>query len=129
MTTARLPHVSAPNDLQTRRRYNELADAVQSTGSLSTGTGDVGSLQSQITTLQQNQFVTGVTVSGTSPGGANTEFSIAHNLGRIPAGYFVMGTNIAGVLYQLAGTGTAWTTSNIFVKANVGSLQFKVFIT
>lgn len=129
MSTARLPHTSSRSDSQFRRRYNELSDQVTETvGSISTGTGDVGALQTQVTALQNGQFNSGIVVSGTSAG-ANIEFSITHNLGRIPQGYVVLGLSAAAVLYQLAGTGTAWTTSQIFVKSSTAAVGWKVYIS
>lgn len=51
MSTARLPHTRSGNDSQTRRRYNELSDQVsQTVGSIASGSGDIGALQSQLNT-------------------------------------------------------------------------------
>jgi hypothetical protein len=130
VSTARLPHTRSGNDSQTRRRYNELTDQVTETiGSIASGNGDIGTLSTEVTALQQGPFNSGAFVSGTSPGTANTEFAIAHNLGRIPQGYFVGGVNPAGILYQLAATGTAWTTTNIYVKCTIVTMGFTVYIT
>ena len=106
MTIARLPHISVTNENQHRRRYNELADAVSS-----------------------NFFYNGVTESGTSPGTANTQFAITHNLGRIPTGYVLLAANPAGTLYQTATSGTPWTTTQIFVKATIASMSYTVYIS
>lgn len=51
MPTQRLPHSFIVNESQHRRRFNELSDQVSETiGSIATGTGDVGALQSQLNT-------------------------------------------------------------------------------
>lgn len=63
-----------------------------------------------------------------SPGSANTEFAIPHNLNRIPSFYFY-NSDIATTLYQLPNTGTAWTTTNIYVKSTAASANLRVFIT
>jgi choice-of-anchor A domain-containing protein len=64
----------------------------------------------------------------TAPGAANTQFSIAHNLNRIPSFYFYIADRSCN-LYQLPNTGTAWTTTNIFLKCDVASAVLRVFIT
>ena len=64
----------------------------------------------------------------TSHATANTEFSVAHTLGVVPIGYIVMGQDKAGSLYQLSGTGTAWTSTTIYFKCDATSVQFRVFL-
>lgn len=64
----------------------------------------------------------------TAPGAANVEFPIPHNLNRIPSFYLFI-SDSAAHLYQLPTTGTAWTQSNIYVKSDVASAKFRVFIT
>lgn len=64
----------------------------------------------------------------TSDGSANTEFSVTHTLGSVPVGYIILGQDKAGSLYQLATTGTAWTSSTIYLKCSVSSVTFKVFL-
>lgn len=69
---------------------------------------------------QFQQFTTSAT-----PDAENT---IAHTVGSVPVGYIILGQDKAGSLYQLAGTGTAWTSSNIYLKCNVASVTFLVFL-
>lgn len=64
----------------------------------------------------------------TSDGSANTEFSISHSLGSVPIGYIVLWQDKAGSLYQGPSTGTAWTSSTIYLKCSVSSVTFKVFL-
>jgi hypothetical protein len=130
MTIRHINAIQMGSTRQARLQGNQTADALnQQVGNIADNTGDLGSLQTQVTALQQGPFITGTFVSGTSPGTANTEFAITHNLGRIPQGYFVGGVNPAGTLYQLAGSGTAWTTTQIFVKCTVATVSFEVYIT
>jgi hypothetical protein len=144
-TIAYLPHVSPKNNntAQMRRRVTDLVNAVNNTiGSSELNTGQLGSLQTQLTALQ-NELNGGITfptqtgtgsISGkmlqvTSPGTANTEFVVVHNLGRVPQGYIVFWTNIAASIYQGPTTGTAWTTSNMYLKANEISVTMQLFVT
>lgn len=49
----------------------------------------------------------------------NTEFSVTHNLGRIPTGFHVVRTGMSGL--SLFDSGTAWTTTKIFLKSNIAN--------
>lgn len=55
----------------------------------------------------------------------NTEFAVAHTLKRVPVGYIVVGINKAAVVYN---SGTAWTVSNIYLKANVANCTVKLIV-
>lgn len=61
----------------------------------------------------------------TSSGTPNAENTIAHDLGKIPTGYFVVGKDKAGDLYN--GT-TTWTATNIYLKNAVASVTAKIII-
>lgn len=71
----------------------------------------------------QGQFLT-YTTNGTK----DTEDTIAHNLDSIPVGYIVVSKNKAGDIYQQATTGTAWTSSNIYLKCSVASVTVTLFL-
>ncbi len=58
----------------------------------------------------------------------NTESTFTHTMGSIPVGYIIIGQDKAGSLYQLANTGTAWTSSTISLKCSVASVVFKLFL-
>jgi len=58
----------------------------------------------------------------------DAENTIAHTLGAIPVGYIIIGQNKAGSLYQLATTGTAWTSTNLYLKCSVASVAFVIFL-
>jgi hypothetical protein len=56
---------------------------------------------------------------------ADSEFPVTHNLRRVPTGYIVIGMDKAGLLYNGA---TAWTSTNIYLKASLGATTFKALI-
>jgi len=58
----------------------------------------------------------------------DAENTIAHGLGATPLGYINMGQDKAGSLYQLTDTGTAWDATNIYLKCDVASVTFLVFL-
>lgn len=86
---------------------------------MSFGTGDDG---------QQNGNIEGEWQEFTSHGTANTEFAVAHGLGSVPLGYMIVSQDKAGSLYQMHDTGTAWTSTNIYLKCSVVSVKFLVFL-
>ena len=60
-----------------------------------------------------------------SNGTANTEDTVAHNLDRIPSGIWVGIPDKSAIIYQ--GT-TAWTRSNIFIKASAATVTVNVLV-
>lgn len=64
----------------------------------------------------------------TSHAVADTEFSVNNTLGSIPVGYMIIWQDKAGSLYQGPSTGTVWTDSLIYLKCNIASVTFKVFL-
>lgn len=64
-------------------------------------------------------------VNFTSNATPDAEDTISHGLGKVPNGYIVIGRNKAGVLYN--GT-TAWTMTNIYLKSNVASTTYKIYV-
>ena len=60
-----------------------------------------------------------VWVRYTSNAVADTTDSVAHNLGRIPLGFFISAPNKAGSVYR---SPTAWTSTAISLRASVASL-------
>lgn len=63
----------------------------------------------------------------TSPGSANTEFSVAHSLGRIPSHYRYLSDKGAN-LYQLPTTGTHWTATTVYFKCDTASVALRIFL-
>jgi hypothetical protein len=66
--------------------------------------------------------------SGTSDVTLNTEFSVAHQLQRIPIGFIVITKNKAGDFYGTPTLGTAWTATTIYLKCSVASVAFKLLL-
>jgi len=64
-------------------------------------------------------------VAYTSNGSADTEDTVAHSLGRVPAGMLVGLGDKTGTVYD---SGTAWTVDNIFLKADVASLTVNLLV-
>lgn len=61
----------------------------------------------------------------TTPGAANTDFTVTHNLGRVPVGVLVMRKSAAVDIY----TGSvAATTTQITLRATVASVNVKLFV-
>jgi hypothetical protein len=69
----------------------------------------------------------------TAPGAPNTEFSVTHSLTdskgkpKIPSFYWFI-SDVACDLFQLPNTGTAWTTTKVYLKCNVGSAHLRIFV-
>jgi len=72
--------------------------------------------------------ISGQFINITSHASADTEFAVAHNIGVVPVGFIVLYQDKAGSLYQAPSTGTAWTTSTIYLKSDVSSLYAKIFL-
>ncbi len=64
----------------------------------------------------------------TSSATPDAENTIAHTLGSVPIGYIVIGQDKAGSLYQKNDTGTAWTSSALYLKCDVASVDFTIFL-
>lgn len=63
--------------------------------------------------------------SSTTPDAENT---VSHTIGAVPIGIIILWQDKAGSLYQGPSTGTAWTSSNIYLKCSVASVTFLLFI-
>lgn len=63
--------------------------------------------------------------TGTTPGTADTEFSITHDLGRIPIGFLVASVNLAAIIYKST---TAWTSTHVYLKCNVATVAYFVIL-
>lgn len=110
-----LPIESQVTILQTQ--INKIFRVLQ--GRVSFGTGVDG---------VSGQNVEGEWQTYTSNAVANTEDTIAHTIGSIPLGYIVVNQDKAGSVYQGPTTGTAWTSSNIYIKCSVASVTFLLFL-
>lgn len=88
-------------------------------GRVSFGTGVDGS---------QGQNMQGEFQQFTTSGTPDAENTIAHTLGSVPIGFIVLWQDKAGSLYQSPTSGTDWNTSSIYLKCNVASVTFLIFI-
>ncbi len=80
------------------------------------------------TSGNNGENIAGQFLTITTNGVANTESTFTHSMGSIPVGYIIIGQDKAGSLYQLANTGTAWTSSAISLKCSVASVTFHLFL-
>ena len=60
-----------------------------------------------------------------TPGVANTDFTVSHNLGRLPVGYWIMQKDKACDVYQ---GGVASTVTQLTLKASVATATLKLFV-
>lgn len=58
-------------------------------------------------------------------GNINTEFAVAHVLKRVPVGYIVVKIDKAAIVYE---SGTAWTSTNIYLKASAANCALTVLV-
>ncbi len=62
----------------------------------------------------------------TTPGVANTEFTVTHNLGRIPIGYDIRSIDAAAHIYD--SRKSLWTTKVMFLKADQATVHLVLFV-
>jgi len=69
--------------------------------------------------------------TGTTPGAANTEFSVTHTLQHVPIGFIILSTQPAGHIYKST---TAWTAATnsalgkVYLKSDTASVAFTIAI-
>ncbi len=61
----------------------------------------------------------------TSNGSADTEDTIAHGIGAVPIGYIVLNQDKGSNVYD---SGTAWTSTNIYLKQTGTSVVTTLFL-
>jgi hypothetical protein len=61
----------------------------------------------------------------TTPG-ANVEFTVTHNLGRVPIGYDIKSIDAAAHIYD--SRKTLWTTKVMFLKSDVAGVHLVLFV-
>jgi hypothetical protein len=62
--------------------------------------------------------------TGTTPGAANTDFTISHGLGFVPDSILTQDTDNGGVLYR--SPVTAWTKTTVTLRCTTASANYKV---
>ena len=95
---------------------------------------ELGNMALRLTFLDSDGGTTGgrkaynfdaVWVAYTSNGSANTEDTVAHNLGRVPLGILVGVADVTGIVYSGP---TAFTSTNIFLQASVATLTVNLLV-
>ena len=71
------------------------------------------------------QNIDGVWLVVADTGNANTEFSVIHNLNRIPVGFDVKRINASANIFD---SGTSPTKTKMFFKCNVAHVAVTLFI-
>jgi hypothetical protein len=99
-------------DRAIRSTWEEIARVINGLISFGTADGKPGNMA-------------GAWFSGTTSAGADTEFAVTHNLGRVPQGWLTISVDKAGVVYK--GT-TVWTNKLMYLKCNVASVTIKIFV-
>lgn len=61
----------------------------------------------------------------TTPGTANVEFRVTHNLGYIPINFLLVDINASGRIYRST---QAWDKTNAYLKCTVASAKVRVII-
>jgi hypothetical protein len=74
---------------------------------------------------EPNLNMDGQKILATAPVTPNTEFAVAHNLGRVPQGFIFLGGSNSGAIYR--GT-TPWTATQVFLKDTGGSNVFYMLL-
>lgn len=69
--------------------------------------------------------VAGFWKTGTTPGVADQEFTITHNLGYIPSGFIQISVDQSATIYKGVST---WTTTQIFLKCHQTTVNYTLFI-
>jgi hypothetical protein len=64
--------------------------------------------------------------TGTTPGAANTDFTIQHGLGRIPITISAQDTNNGGLLYR--SPVTAWTKTAVTLRCTTATAAYNVVV-
>jgi hypothetical protein len=72
-----------------------------------------------------DQNINGMMVENLNTGAANTSVAFTHNLGRVPKFIDFKYKNISGDWYD---SGTAWTTTQVFVKFTTANMHVRLFI-
>jgi len=66
--------------------------------------------------------------SGTTPAGVNTQFTIAHQLRRVPVGFIVIRLDQAATIYADAIDLAAWSATSFAAKCNVASVAYRIYL-
>ncbi len=77
---------------------------------------------------EEGENIAGEFQQFTTSGTPDAENTVGHLVGAIPIGVMLMWQDKAGSLYQGPTTGTNWTSTNVYLKCDVASVTFLVFL-
>lgn len=80
---------------------------------------------STMSNADQDQNMNAWKATGTSPGAANTDFTIQHSLGRVPLTIVGQDTNNGGLLYRGS---VAWTKTAITLRCTTATAAYNVIV-
>jgi hypothetical protein len=63
--------------------------------------------------------------AGTTPATPDTDFSVAHGLGRVPLGYIVLSLDQPVGIYK---SPTAWTTTTAYFRCSTASANYVLIV-
>lgn len=81
---------------------------------------------STMSNVDQDQNMNAWKATGTSPGTANTDFTIQHSLGRVPLTIVGQDTNNGGLLYRGS---VAWTKTAITLRCTTATAAYNVIVS
>lgn len=115
MRLPRAPRIQPTGDIKIdnalRTMWEEIARAID--GNISFGTADGAP-----------ENMAGAWYAGTT-GAADTDFTVTHNLGRIPQGWITINIDKAGVIYKGS---VPWTETEITLKCSTATTAIVIFV-
>jgi hypothetical protein len=85
----------------------------------------VWKLETTFRDIADMPFNKSATATVADTGTADTQFSVVHHLGRVPAGFLVTNASKAACVYK---SGTAWTVTTIYLKCNAANANIDLLI-
>ena len=83
-----------------------------------------GNLEFGVSNTDRGKNIRNWRATGTTPVGANTDFTITHGLGYIPDTILMQDTDNGGVLYR--SPITAWTKTTVTLRCTTASANYRV---
>jgi hypothetical protein len=104
--------VKNPTQRVVQKRFQDVSRAIN--GKIWIGSPSDGPVNQQ-----------GAWYDGETPSSPDTEFTFNHNLGYIPTGVHVISVDQAAIVY--ASRKSEWTTTQMFLKCNLASVNLQAF--
>ena len=115
---------SIENEERLLEYLNNIDDDIRDLFLFSQGRVSFGSA----TSGDKGENLSGEFVEFTTSATPDAENTISHTMGVIPLGFTILWQDKAGSLYQGPTTGTNWTSSNVYLRCDVASVTFKIFL-